>query len=438
MTSGTPEVDFDVSVVGAGPAGAIAALLLARAGHSVVLVERGAVPGSKNLSGGVLYGQVLDDVLPGWLDAAPVERTISRNVVTVLTADGSVGLDYRDRRLGEDSRAVTVLRARFDPWLVEQAEAAGAMVMPGVLVDRLLTDAGPSGGRVVGIGAGEDELRSRVVIAADGVNSFLARSIGLRRPQPTNHLAVGVKAVVGLPRTTLEERFGVSGRDGVAHALVGEATGGIGGGAFCYTNLESVSVGVVMRLDDLVARGADSAAVLDRLLAHPYLAGLLRGGELLEYGAHLVNEGGLAGLGTVHTGGMVVVGDAAGITLNTGLTVRGMDLAIGSGICAAEAVDAALGAGDVSAAGLAGYRARLDASFVGADLRTYAKAPSFLERPRVYTDYGPIVADVLREEFAASTTPRRPLRRVATRTLHDSPVSVRQVVSDALAGWRAL
>ena len=432
------EVDFDVAVVGAGPAGAITALQLARAGHQVVLIERGGVPGSKNLSGGVIYGKVLDGVLPGWLDAAPVERTISRNVVSILTEDGSVGLDYRDRRLGEDSGAVSVLRARFDPWLSEQAESAGAMLMPGVLVDRLLTEGDGATAKVVGVGSGEDELRCHVVVAADGVNSFLARSVGLRAAPRHQDLAVGVKTVIGLPRATLEERFGVRGRDGVAHALVGEATGGVAGGAFCYTNLESVSVGVVLRLDDLIAKGADSAAVLDHLLAHPYVADLVRGGELLEYGAHLVNEGGLAAVGRLHTDGLVVVGDAAWLTLNTGLTVRGMDLAIGSGLAAAEAVDKALASSDTSDQALAGYRTLLDAGFVGQDLRTYAKAPAFLERPRTYTEYGPLVAQVLHDEFDVSPTPRRPLRTVATTAVRGSKVKLRELVGDGFAAWRSL
>jgi electron transfer flavoprotein-quinone oxidoreductase len=432
------EVDFDVAVVGSGPAGAIAALQLAKAGHQVVLVERGAAPGSKNLSGGVLYGRVLDDVLPGWLDAAPVERTISRNVVSILTADGSVGLDYRDARLGEGSGAATVLRAKFDPWLSEQAETAGAMLMPGVLVDRLLTEGEGPSTKVVGIGAGEDELRCRVVVAADGVNSFLARSIGLRGAPRHRDLAVGVKAVIGLRRDVLEGRFGVSGRDGAAHALVGEATGGVAGGAFCYTNLDSVSVGVVLRLDDAIAKGTDSATVLDHLLAHPYVAGLVAGGELLEYGAHLVNEGGLAAVGRIHADGLVVVGDAAGLTLNTGLTVRGMDLAIGSAIAAAHAVDLALTSGDTSADGLAAYRNLLNESFVGQDMRTYAKAPAFLERPRTYTEYGPLAAQVLHDEFDVSPTPRRPLRKVATGALKASSLKLGEVIGDGIAAWRSL
>ena len=154
MTGPETEPDFDVIVVGAGPAGAAAAYRIAEQGRSVVLVERGDAPGAKNLSGGVLYGRVLDDVFPGWVDEAPVERRITRHVTTFLTADSSVGIDYASATLTEPVNAVTVLRARFDPWLAGKAEEAGAFLMPGVRVDALLTEPGSDGDRrVVGVQA---------------------------------------------------------------------------------------------------------------------------------------------------------------------------------------------------------------------------------------------------------------------------------------------
>lgn len=433
------EPDFDVAVVGAGPAGAVAATLLARQGRSVVLIERGAAPGSKNLSGGVLYGRVLEEVFPDYLDRAPVERRVVRNVIRFLTEDGAVGIDQLDPRLAEPVNAVTVLRAKFDPWVAEQAEEAGAVLMPGVRVDGLLTEPVGAGGRqVVGVRAGEDELRTRVVVAADGVNSFLARGIGLRPQPPQHHLAVGVKAVVRLPASVIEDRFGVAPGEGAAHALAGDCTQGVGGGGFVYTNTDSLSVGLVLRLDDLLRQGKDAVEVFERFLEHPAVAGYLRGGEIVEYGSHLVNEGGLDMLGTIHTGGMVVVGDAAGLTINSGLTVRGMDLAIGSGIVAAGAIEDALTADDVSEAALAAYRTRLLASFVGKDMTTYAKAPAFLERPRMYNQYGPLLADILHGVFDLDTTPRKRLLGVARDALRSSPVRVRDLISDGLAGVRAL
>lgn len=433
------EVDFDVAVVGAGPAGSVAAMLLARAGYSVVLIERGQAPGAKNLSGGVLYGRVLDDIIPDWATTAPVERVVTRNVISFLTDGGAVSVDAVDPSLADPVNATTVLRARFDPWLAGRAEEAGAFLMPGVKVDRLLAEAGSDGATVItGVRAGDDELHSRVVVAADGVNSFLARAAGLRRKPAMNQQALGVKAVVRLDAAMIEDRFGVAPGTGAAHSLVGACTQGVGGGGFCYTNTDSVSVGLVLRLDDLVARGKDAVTLFDGFLAHPVIARLLAGGELVEYGSHLVNEGGLSMLDTISTGGLVVVGDAAGLTINSGLTIRGMDLAIGSAISAATAIDQALASGDTSAAGLAGYKRLLMDSFVGRDLTTYAKAPGFLERPRMYADYGRLLADILHRVFDLDTTPRRHLAATAWQAVKDSPVSMSSLAGDGLAGIRAL
>src|SRR5450755_4276486 len=185
----TPEPDFEVIVIGAGIAGCVTAYQLARQGRSVLLIERGEAPGSKDLSGGVLYSRGIQEVFPGFLDEAPVERRITRNYINFLNAGSSVGIDYQDTRLADPVNAVTVLRAKLDAWLAEKCEEAGALIMPGVRVDRVLTEDAPAGAaapaangatgkRVVGVQAGDDELRARVVVAADGVNSFLAKDAG--------------------------------------------------------------------------------------------------------------------------------------------------------------------------------------------------------------------------------------------------------------------
>ncbi len=251
------EVDFDVVVVGGGVAGSVAAVKLARAGRSVALLERGAEPGSKNLSGGVFYCRVMEQVFPGFIENAPVERRISRNVLSFLNETSAVNVDYWDARLAEPVNAVTVLRAKLDVWLAEQAEDAGAMVMPGVHVEAILLE----GDQVVGVRAGEDELRAHIVIAADGVNSFLAQEAGVRAKEPLKNLAVGVKSVIALPRTVIEDRFHLTGDEGAAFAVVGDCTQGVAGGGFLYTNRDSISVGVVLRLDDLAASSLTSSSV---------------------------------------------------------------------------------------------------------------------------------------------------------------------------------
>ncbi len=329
---GTSAVDFDVIVVGAGIAGCVTAYQLARAGHEVLVVERGPQPGAKNLSGGVLYCRVMEQVWPDFVRQAPVERTITRNCLSFLNAGSQVTIDYRDERLADPANAVSVLRARLDPWLAEQCEQAGAAVMSGVLVESLLTE----GERIVGIRAGDDELRAHVVIAADGVNSFLCRNAGIRSQEPARHLALGMKSVIALPREVIEQRFNLTSDEGVAYAVVGDCTGGLGGGGFLYTNRESVSVGVVVVLDALSRSTASSSDIHDRFLSHPAIAQFLDGGELVEYGSHLIAEGGSAIVHDLTRPGLAVVGDAAGLTLNTGFTVRGMDLAAGSGIAAAK------------------------------------------------------------------------------------------------------
>jgi len=427
------EVDFDVIVVGAGIAGTVCALMLARDGHEVVLIERGSSIGSKNLSGGVLYSHVMEQVFPGFADVAPVERRVTRNVLGFLNDTSAVSLDFWDAQL--QSNAFTVLRSKLDPWLAEQCEQAGVMVMPGVHVEELLRD----GDQITGVRAGDDELRAHVVVAADGVNSLLAKAVGIRADEPIKHLAVGVKSVIGLSRSAIQDRFHVTGQDGVAYAFVGDCTQSIAGGGFLYTNLDSVSVGVVLRLDDLVASGATSSDVHDHFLAHPAIAPLLAGGDLLEYGCHLTIEDGPAMAKAANIApGLVIIGDAAGFSLNTGLAIRGMDLAAGSAFAAAKAVSAALKAGDYSAAALGAYSRELAASFVGADMNTYARMSRILGSPRLYGAYGDLLADVLRRAYTQDATPKKHLISSVKAALTSSDVRLTQLLRDGWAAVRAL
>jgi len=220
--------------------------------------------------------------------------------------------------------------------------------------------------------------------------------------------------------------------------VVGDCTEGLGGGGFLYTNRESVSAGIVVRLDELSRSAASASDLHDRFLSHPAIAPFLRGGDPVEYGCHLVAEGGRAMVHDLTRPGLVVVGDAAGLTLNTGFTIRGMDLAAGSGIAAAKTIHAALTVGDMSPRALAGYPAELDRCFAGLDMKTYARAPRFLENPRMYQAYGQLAADVLHGVYDLDTTPRRHLLATSFRALQRSPVKMRQLAGDALAAVRSL
>ena len=430
------EEKFDAIIVGAGIAGITAALLLARQGLEVVLIERGPYPGSKNLSGGVLYGHALHQVLPNFWEEAPVERRINNQVVSFFTEDAAFNLDFKSQALrGEPHYAFTVLRAKFDRWLAEQAEAAGAMLVPGIKVDKVLKDAS---GRVTGVVAGDEEMLADVVIAADGATSFLAQEAGLSDRIPTKHVATGVKQVIGLPREVIEDRFRLDGDEGTAHTIVGFATKGVAGGGFLYTNCESISIGLVMRLDDLVRTRSRSGDIMEDFLHHPNIAPLIKGGKLLEYGAHLVPEGGVEMMPKLFTDGMLVIGDAAGLGINSGFVIRGMDLAVGSAVAAAEAVIEAKARGDFSAQGLSLYKDKLDQSFVMKDMRTYARAPHFFENQRMYSTYPELLASLMTKIYTQDTTPKEHLLPMAMKTLKERKISVIDLARDILEGVRAL
>ncbi|MDR1386991.1 MAG: FAD-dependent oxidoreductase [Propionibacteriaceae bacterium] len=430
----TTEPDFDVIVVGAGMAGSVAAHQLAQAGLSVALLERGPEAGSKNLSGGLLQCQVLKRTFPDFLSRAPIERVVDRQQLCFLNPTSHVALDYADQRLRQAATAVTVSRARLDPWLAQQAEAAGAQVMTGLRVDSLLR----RDGRVAGVTSGSDELLARVVVAADGANSFLARLAGLRRAPARHQQAVGLKAVFGLDAAAIERRCQIDPAGGLALTMVGDCTQGVAGGGFLYTNRDSLAIGLVLNLEDMTRQKADSTQLFERFLAHPMIERLLEGGRLLEYGSHLINEGGLAMVGQTVFDGLVLVGDAAGLTINTGLTVRGMDLAVGSALAAAQGVAQAIARDDTSAAGLQGCREAFEGSFVGLDLRRFARAPAFLDNPRLYGPYGSLLADLLFDQYHLDLSPRRRAAAQAWRSFKRSPLGLGRLAADLLEGARAL
>lgn len=435
--------DFDVIVVGAGIAGSVAAIELARRGYNVAIIERGQMPGEKNLSGGIFYSRVIEQVFPNFLREAPVERKITRNVISFLNQDSHLNLDYWDQRFAESVNAVSVLRAKLDPWLAEQAEAAGAMLMPGVKVDGLLhTEAGET----CGIIADGEELTAHIVIAADGVNSFIAADAGLRPKQPNQHLAVGVKSVYKLSAEKIEERFQLRAREtaadlseGTAYAVIGDATQGVAGGGFLYTNAETISVGVVLRLDDLQAKGLSSSEIHDHFLQHPMISQYLADAEAIEYGCHLTIENGPEMTQQpISAPGLLIVGDAAGFTLNTGFTIRGMDLAVQSSLCAVQAADAALQANDFSAAAMGKYREEIEKSWLGADLRNSRRLPQFLENPRLYEQYGQVLADTLHGVYSVELQPRRPFVKIARESLQHAGIKLAAVMRDGLAAMRDL
>jgi electron transfer flavoprotein-quinone oxidoreductase len=428
---------FDVVVVGAGPAGATAALVAARAGLSVCLLERGPFPGSKNMYGGVIYGRILDQVLPGWFDEAPVQRWITRRSTMVTTDDQALTIDFRN---GAWSRApyngATAFRADFDGWLAGKAEEAGATLVCATTATGLLRG---GDGRVVGVRTDrpDGDIEAGLVIAADGVNSFLAKEAGLYPHFSAEHITLGAKEVLHLGRDEIDRRFGLRDLEGLDIEMLG-CTQGIAGGGFLYTNLESIAVGVVLSVTGLARSGLRPEQVIAGMKQHPAIAPYVEGGELVEYSAHLIPEGGYRVMAELAGDGLLVTGDAAGLCLAAGLWLEGVNFAIGSGLAAAQTAVEALAAGDTSAAGLAGYRRRLERSFVLQDHRKLRRAPDLLLSDRVQRLYPQLTCDVAEGIFTVENPSRkRGLARVALDAVRRSPVRVRDLARDSLTMLRS-
>ncbi|NLW45644.1 MAG: FAD-dependent oxidoreductase [Syntrophomonadaceae bacterium] len=399
---------FDVVIVGAGLAGLSAAYTLARAGVEVVVIERGDYPGAKNVTGGRLYVNPVRQYLPDIWEEAPLERHVTNELLTMMSSENSTTIRFRSEKFNRPPyQSYTVLRGTFDRWLASKAEAEGAMLVTKNLVDDVIKE----NGRVIGVVAGGEELGADVVIACDGVLSLIAEKAGLRSPGDPRNYAVGLKEVIELPRETLEDRFGLTGDEGVAQLFMGSLTQGCFGGGFLYTNKSSISLGMVVGVKDLMEKKpqVEVPYLLEEFKQRPEIAPLIKGGELVEYSAHVIPEGGMAGLTTLFSDGLLVAGDAAGFSLNMGITVRGMEFAIASGVIAARAVQQARERNDFSAASLACYQQMLEQSFVLQDFKTFRHAPQFLENPRLFSFYPEFADRILEEVFTFGEGPKAKL-----------------------------
>lgn len=401
--------NFDVIIVGAGVAGCAAAITAARGGLATLLLEKSATAGKMNLTGGRIYTYALHRLLPDFAATAPMQRRVTRERLSILTADAGTTVEYfaEPATAGDwAASSCTVLRKSLDPWLAEQAQKAGATLMLSTRVDDLLR----KDGKYCGARTPKGDFQAPVVIIADGASSLLGQKLGLvPKPNPADY-AVGAKEVIRLGEERVNERFNCSSEDGAAWLFLGYPSTGQMGGGFLYTNRDSVSLGMVLGLKDSRESDVSILQMLRDFKNHPLIRPLISGGEVISHGGHMVPEGGYNAMPELVGNGVLLIGDAASFCLNLGYTVRGMDLAILSGIAAANTVIRAKKADNFSHDYLWSYHDELEKENLLPAMKFYRHIPGFLHNRRIFATYPQVVNNFMRDAFMM-TGERKPVWR---------------------------
>lgn len=358
-----------------------------------------------------------------------MERYVDRERITFMKRDAAVTLELSNQEFSKKpGHSCTLLRAKFDQWLAAKAEERGAMIVTKTKADDISIKEGG-----VAVKAGGDEVAAKLTIIAEGSNHPIATKLGLcKAPEPHN-FATGIKEVIELPEETINERFTLEPGMGTAQLFVGEATKGMKGGGFLYTNKDSLSIGIVVGVDAAMESKLETHKLFDSFKAHSAVAPLVKAGKTVEYSAHTIPEGGYHNISRLFDDNILIAGDAAGFALNMGFTVRGMDFAIASGHYAARAADNALKKGSTSKSALAQYESMLKESFVLKDLQNYKNMNRFLDNPRLYTEYPSRICNAFQDIMRFGTEPKKGLKEFALDEVKDMKIT--NVISDI---WSAL
>ncbi|HKJ44345.1 MAG TPA: FAD-dependent oxidoreductase [Balneolales bacterium] len=432
---------FDCIIVGGGIAGLSAALTLARANMKFLLIERGEFSGAKNVSGGVLWGTQLAELVPNYWEEDDIgfERYIKHRRLSFLDHDTSFSIDFKSEHFEEPPyKGVIVLRSKFDNWFagkvqdaIEQSDYADESFLANdILVEEVLKE----NGKVIGIRSGEEKFYSDCVIIAEGVNNLLTRQIGLQTEYvPADYVATGVKEIIRIDQKVLENRFQLDGLSGMSNEFIGlGATLGVEGGGFLYTNRDSLSIGLVVGLKDLREKGGNNELskavnrrreeagkplkaqdksmniydILSEFKKHPAVKDMIKGGETVEYSAHVVSTGDMQVMPSeIYADGVMIAGEAANLLMNSGKAIQGMDYAMKSGVLAAQTAVDAKKKKDYSAASLKNYRTLLEKSYVMKDMRQFQSAVHFLHTPAMFNTIPNLVCDFGRQFFTIDNTP---------------------------------
>lgn len=426
---------FDVIVVGAGPAGTSCAYTAAKSGLKVLLIERGEYPGSKNVMGGILYRKQLEDIIPEFWKEAPIERPIIEQRFWLLDKESMITTSYKGLEWGKEPyNNFTVLRAKFDKWFANKAVEQGVLLINETVVLECIVE----DGKVVGVKTDrpDGEVYADVVVLADGVNSLLSKQLGFHKEWRPNEVALTVMEVLKLPKKTINERFNVEDNQGVSIEIFGDATYGILGTGFIYTNKDSINVGVGTTLSGMIKKRLKPYELLEHVKEHPMIKPYVEGAETLEYLAHLIPEGGFHSIPKIVGSGVLVVGDAAQMV--NAIHREGSNMAMASGKMAADTIIKAKDIGDFSERTLDSYRTDIYDSFIGKDLKKYKDAAhTFEENPQYFQEYVPLMNRAMNTFFTVDGTPKSEKQKkiIASMTAGRGKMGI---AKDMYKAWKAV
>ena len=380
---GAEALEMDVLFVGAGPAGLAGAIELAKLVKrdqasgggmpdiDIGVLEKAGSLGEHSLSGAVINPRALRELFPELKDADfPFRQPVSGEAVYLLAERGSLRLPTPPTM--HNHGFYTASLCEVVRWMGEQAEALGVNIFPGFPVASLLVEGrAVKGVRTMPSGLDRDgnptsayqeptDLTARVTVLTEGTRGTLGQAWrawqGVKSANP-QIFALGVKEVWRVKRPL----------DRVIHTLGWPLPRSAFGGTWLYPlGPDLVSLGLVVGLD-YPETGLDPHVLLQRLKLHSLVRPLLDGGELLEWGAKTIPEGGYYALPERKSGeGLLMAGDTVGFVDVPSL--KGVHYAMQSGIYAARAAFEALKTGDVSAARLAAYDRMVDTSYIVSDL----------------------------------------------------------------------
>lgn len=414
-------VPMDVVFVGAGPAGLAGAIELTRlaaegaeAGTGpgeieVAVLEKAEGLGEHNLSGAVVDPRAFRELFPGTPDSEfPFRRPVEREAVYFLREGGAMRIPTPPTMRNHGNYVASI--CEIVRWLGGRAEEAGVNVLPGFPVESLLVDGDQViGARTTPSGLDRDgrkgsafmppvDVTSRVTVLSEGTRGALSQAYmewqGIKSPNPQIY-SLGVKELWQVRKPL----------DRIVHTMGWPLLKDGFGGSFAYPlDDDLVALGLVASLDYENVR-LDVHALLQRLKHHPLFRPILDGGELLEWGAKTIPEGGFHSLPVRrHGAGLCIVGDAAGYV--DVATLKGVHYAMHSGMLAARAIYRALCRDDVSAEALTPCTEAADRSFIAQDLRRNRNM-------RLAFKSG-FVAGSAKAGLATLTRGRLPARRIPT------------------------